>query len=65
VTTGIATAEALMQVGRQSEAEGIIKTAREVAVAMRFDDIARSLGPVPPPPTNDAPAKTPIPVRQP
>ena len=65
VTTGIATAEALMQAGRQADAERIIATTREVAVAMRFDDLVRSLAPqLPtPPPTNDAPAKTPVPVR--
>ena len=63
VTTGIATAEALMQAGRQADAERIIATTREVAVAMRFDDLVRSLAPQPPVPTSDAPAKTPVPVR--
>ncbi len=62
VTSGIATAEALMQAGRQRDAEAIISTTRQVAVAMRFDDIARSLTPLPLP-TSDSPAKTPIPVK--
>ncbi|MCE9601048.1 MAG: DUF2723 domain-containing protein [Gemmatimonadetes bacterium] len=65
VTTGIATAEALMQAGRQKDADGILATTREVAVAMRFEDLVRSLAPQPPQPvpTNDAPARTPVPVR--
>ena len=65
VTTGIVTAEALMQTGRQKDADGILNTTREVAVAMRFEDLVRSLAPqLPPPtPTNDAPARTPVPVR--
>ncbi len=62
VTSGIATAEALMQAGRQREADGVIATTRTLAVAMRFEDIARSMAPSPVP-TSDAPVKTPVTVR--
>jgi len=43
VSTGISTAEALNQIGLRADAERMIGTVRDIARAMRFDDIAASL----------------------
>lgn len=56
ISTGIATAEAMNQIGLKSEAEAIIVQARDVAVAMRFNEIAASLAL--PAPTATAPAES-------
>ena len=66
VTTGLATAEGLLQQGRTAEADKIIGTTRDVAVAMRFGEIAANLPTATTPvPASDSAAKTPVPVRTP
>ena len=62
VSTGISTAEALNQIGLREDAERMIGTVRDIARAMRFDDIAASLeaqmpAPVAPAPTPDTAAR--------
>ncbi len=63
VTTGLATAEALMGSGRQAEADAIINTTRDVALAMRFNDIAAALPAAAPLPSSDSAVRTPVPMQ--
>jgi len=65
VTTGLATAEGLMQSGRQAEADKIIDTTREVAVAMRFAEIADNLPQPTAPVITDTGARTAVPTKKP
>lgn len=65
VTTGLATAEALFQSGRQAEANGIVRTARDVALAMRLKQLADALPVETGLPSSDSNALTTIPLRPP
>lgn len=62
--TGIITAEALSRTGNTVVADSVIATVRELAAAMRFNDLLASLpGPRTPPLGNDSPAAVPVPIR--
>jgi hypothetical protein len=63
ISTGIATAEAMAQVGMQAESNKFLETARQVAIAMRFGDLANNLAPPPAAPSGDSLRLTPVPVR--
>ncbi len=65
VTTGLATAEALFQSGRGAEANGIIRTARDVALAMQLKQLAAALPVDAGLPSSDSNAMTTIPLRPP
>ncbi|MBK7906207.1 MAG: DUF2723 domain-containing protein [Gemmatimonadetes bacterium] len=66
VTTGLATAEALIQSGRGAEANAIIDKARDVAVAMRFAELAAALPQTNVAiPTTDSNARVTVPLRPP
>ena len=60
ISTGIATAEALIRTGNQAAADSTIETARQVAIAMRFGDIAGELQAPPPIPSGDSVRRTPV-----
>ena len=63
LSTGIATAEALIRTGKQSEADAMIETVRQVAIAMRFGDIANEIGPPAPVPIGDSGPTKAVPIR--
>ena len=63
---GLATAEALIQSGRGAEANAIIDKARDVAVAMRFAELAAALPQTNVAiPTTDSNARVTVPLRPP
>jgi Protein of unknown function (DUF2723) len=63
VSTGVATAEALMRVGRQEEANAVLDRSRNVATAMRFGSIVNQLVSPPPAPAGDTQLRTPLPAK--
>ena len=65
ISTGIATAEALARTDQGAEADKILEISRQVAVAMRFGDIAGQLPAPPPMSSGDSLVTTPVPVRPP
>ena len=62
LSTGIATAEALARVNQQAKGDSIIETVRQVAIAMRFGDIAGEIAP-PPIQSGDSVARQAVPIR--
>ncbi|MCL4213716.1 MAG: DUF2723 domain-containing protein [Gemmatimonadales bacterium] len=63
VSTGIATAEASVRAGFQAKADSTIETVRQVALAMRFGDIAGEIAPPPPIQSGDSIATKAVPIR--
>lgn len=63
VSTGVATAEALMRSGRQQEANAVLDRSRNVATAMRFGSIVNQLVSPPPTTTGDTQVRTPVPAK--
>jgi len=63
VSTGVATAEALMRTGRQAEANAVLDRSRDVATAMRFGSIVNQLVSPPPAPSGDTQVRTPVPAK--
>ncbi len=61
ISTGIATAEGLARAGQPAAADSILQVSREVAIAMRFGDIAGQLPEPMPIPTGDSIRLTPVP----
>jgi hypothetical protein len=64
LSTGIATAEALVRTNHKAQGDSIIETVRQVAIAMRFGDIAGEIAP-PPIQSGDSVARQAVPIRQP
>ncbi len=65
LSTGIATSEGLSRVGQQAAADSLLQTARKLALAMRFGDIAGQIPEPPPISSGDSLRKTSVPVRPP
>ncbi len=65
LSTGIATSEGLARVGQQAAADSLLQTARQLALAMRFGDIAGQIPEPPPISSGDSVRKTAVPVRPP
>jgi len=63
VSTGVATAEALLRAGRNAEADSVLTRSRNVAEAMKFGNIVNQLVAPPPAPTGDSILRTPVPLR--
>ncbi len=63
VSTGVATAEALMRSGRQEEANAVLDRSRNVATAMKFGQIVNQLVSPPPTPSGDTQVRTPVPAK--
>jgi hypothetical protein len=65
ISTGIATAEGLARTNQGAEADKILEVSRQVAIAMRFGDIAGQLPAPPPMSSGDSLVSTPVPARPP
>jgi hypothetical protein len=65
ISTGIATAEALTRTGQNAAADSLLGVSRQLAIAMRFGDIAGQLPEPLPMPSGDSLRTTPVPVRPP
>ncbi len=61
VSTGVATAEALLRSGRTEEANAVLDRSRNVATAMRFGSIVNQMVSPPPTPAGDTGLRTPVP----